>query len=46
MTAVADLLDGLVNTFGPFLIPVILFAVGLVGYGVLVWLGRAGVLGD
>lgn len=29
---------------GPFLFPVVLFALGLLGYGVLLALGRAGVL--
>lgn len=30
----------LVDTFGPFLIPVVVFAAGVVGYGVLVVLNR------
>lgn len=34
-------LDALVSTFGPFILPVLLFAFGLVGYLVLVALGRA-----
>jgi hypothetical protein len=33
-------LDTLVGTFGPFLIPVVVFAVGAVGYGVLFALNR------
>jgi hypothetical protein len=46
VTALADALDALVNTFGPFVIPVLLFAVGAVGYAVLLVLGRWGLLGD
>lgn len=38
-------LDALLDLVGPFLFPVVLFGAGLVGYGVLVALGRAGVLG-
>lgn len=38
-------LDTLFSTFGPFVIPVVLFAAGVVGYGVLLALSRAGVLG-
>jgi hypothetical protein len=34
------LLDTLVGTFGPFLIPVVVFTVGAVGYGVLFALNR------
>jgi hypothetical protein len=34
--------DALVETFGPFLIPVALFVAGIVGYAALVALGRAG----
>ncbi|WP_199180605.1 hypothetical protein [Haloferax marisrubri] len=34
--------DGLIETFGPFAIPVLLFAAGFVGYLVLVALGRTG----
>lgn len=41
-TVVAELLDAVVGTYGPFVIPVTLFAVGAVGYAVLVALGRAG----
>ncbi|WP_255518434.1 MULTISPECIES: hypothetical protein [Haloferax] len=33
-------LDTLIQTFGPFIIPVLLFAAGLVGYLVLVALGQ------
>lgn len=33
-------LDALVETFGPFLIPAALFAVGVVGYLLLVALSR------
>jgi hypothetical protein len=46
VTGVAEALDALVNTFGPFVIPVLLFVAGLLGYGALVLLGRLGVLGD
>ncbi len=35
-----SVLDTLVDTFGPFLIPVAVFAAGLVGYGVLFALSR------
>ncbi|GGC59004.1 hypothetical protein GCM10007209_21210 [Haloferax sulfurifontis] len=38
--------DGLIETFGPFAIPVLLFAAGFVGYLVLVALGRTGRDGD
>lgn len=41
---VNDALGTLLRTFGPFVIPVALFVLGLVGYGVLVLLGRAGVI--
>jgi hypothetical protein len=37
--------DALLEVFGPFVIPVLLFALGIVGYLVLVALGRAGVVG-
>jgi len=37
-------LDTLVETFGPFLIPVVLFVFGLLAYGVLVALTRRGFL--
>lgn len=35
-------LTDLIGVFGPFVIPVVLFACGLVGYLVLVALSRAG----
>ena len=35
-------LSDLIDAFGPFVIPVILFTCGLVGYLILVALGRAG----
>ena len=35
------LLDGLIGTFGPFVIPVVLFVIGLIGYLLLVALSRA-----
>ncbi|WP_224270793.1 hypothetical protein [Haloprofundus salinisoli] len=37
-------IETLVSTFGPFVIPVLIFAVGIVGYLVLVTLGRAGLM--
>ncbi|KTG10290.1 hypothetical protein AUR64_11980 [Haloprofundus marisrubri] len=37
-------IETLVSTFGPFVIPVLIFVVGLVGYLVLVALGRAGLV--
>lgn len=36
--------DTLVETFGPFLIPATMFVVGVVGYGILIALTRYGVL--
>ncbi|XVH31105.1 hypothetical protein ACNS7O_12025 [Haloferacaceae archaeon DSL9] len=33
-------LDLLISIFGPFVIPVLLFAAGCVGYLALLWLGR------
>jgi hypothetical protein len=36
--------DALVEAFGPFLIPALLFVVGVVGYIILVALTRYGVL--
>ena len=36
--------DTLVETFGPFLIPVTMFVVGVVGYGILILLTRYGFL--
>lgn len=32
--------DALFDIFGPFLVPVVLFAAGVVGYGVLLLAGR------
>lgn len=40
-----ELAEAVYATFGPFVIPVIVFVVGLVGYLVLVALTRAGILG-
>ena len=37
-------LDALVETFGPFLVPALLFVVGLVGYAILILLTRWGIL--
>ncbi|WP_185903195.1 hypothetical protein [Halonotius terrestris] len=34
-------LDTLINTFGPFVLPVLLFLLGLIGYLVLLTLSRA-----
>lgn len=39
-----DVLEATLRTFGPFAVPVALFVAGLVGYAVLVVLGRAGVV--
>ncbi|QCJ48120.1 hypothetical protein [Haloprofundus sp. MHR1] len=36
--------DALISTFGPFVVPVLIFAVGTVGYLILVALGRAGLV--
>jgi len=38
--------EALTATFGPFLIPVVLFVFGGLVYVALWWLGRAGVGGD
>jgi hypothetical protein len=38
------LLDPVVEALGPFLIPAVLFGLGVVGYGVLFVLQRLGVL--
>jgi len=35
------IVETLVGTFGPFLIPVVVFAVGALGYGLLFVLNRA-----
>lgn len=35
-------LEPIVDLLGPFLIPIVVFAAGAVGYGVLVALGRRG----
>jgi len=43
-TDVSDALGGLLRTVGPFLIPAALFAAGLVGYALLVLLGRLGLV--
>lgn len=34
------LVEGLVGTFGPFLIPAVVFAAGVVGYATLLFLNR------
>lgn len=34
-------LDSLINAFGPFVLPVLLFLLGLIGYLVLLTLSRA-----
>ncbi|MEF8784750.1 MAG: hypothetical protein V5A45_02370 [Haloarculaceae archaeon] len=36
--------DTLVETFGPFLIPATVFVVGVIGYGILIVLTRYGLL--
>ncbi|WP_224337395.1 hypothetical protein [Haloprofundus halobius] len=38
--------EALISTFGPFVIPVLIFVVGIVGYLILVALGRAGVVNE
>jgi len=40
------MLGTVVDTFGPFLIPVVIFVLGFVGYLLLVVLTRQGILGD
>ena len=35
-----SVVDALLDTFGPFLFPVALFVVGVIGYGVLFLAGR------
>lgn len=40
----SDVLGAALRTFGPFVVPVALFVAGLVGYGVLVVLARAGLV--
>lgn len=40
MVGVQSVVEGLVRTFGPFLIPVTVFAVGVVGYTVLFLVSR------
>jgi uncharacterized RDD family membrane protein YckC len=40
------MIDSIVTTFGPFLIPVIIFVLGLVGYFILFLLTRRGILGS
>lgn len=39
-------IDPLVETFGPFVFPVLLFVGGLIGYALLVALGRAELIDD
>ncbi|WP_224450226.1 hypothetical protein [Haloprofundus salilacus] len=36
--------EALISTFGPFVIPVLMFVVGMIGYLILVALGRAGLV--
>jgi hypothetical protein len=38
--------DQLYAVFGPFVFPVVLFVAGIVGYVLLLWLVRAGVVGE
>ncbi|WP_276257516.1 hypothetical protein [Haloglomus litoreum] len=40
MVGVQSVVEGMVQTFGPFLIPVTVFAIGLVGYTVLYLVSR------
>lgn len=42
----ADPLSWLVATFGPFLIPAVLFVLGMLGYWGLLALRRAGLVGS
>jgi hypothetical protein len=39
-SALADAVDAVVGTFGPFVIPVALFVLGVVGYVALLFLQR------
>ncbi|ERH04011.1 MAG: hypothetical protein A07HR60_00799 [uncultured archaeon A07HR60] len=39
---VEGVIETVIGLFGPFVIPVGVFAAGLVGYLILVYLGRAG----
>ena len=39
------MIDPIVDTFGPFLIPVVIFVLGVVGYLILFALTRRGILG-
>ncbi|MEF8938182.1 MAG: hypothetical protein V5A32_09550 [Halovenus sp.] len=39
------MIESVVDTFGPFLIPVVIFGIGLVGYLILFVLTRRGILG-
>jgi hypothetical protein len=39
-SALAEAIDAVVGTFGPFVIPVALFVLGVVGYGCLLALQR------
>jgi hypothetical protein len=38
------IVDAVIETFGPFLIPATVFAVGAVGYGLLILLSRYGLV--
>jgi hypothetical protein len=40
------MIDTIVTTFGPFLIPVAIFVIGVVGYLILLVLTRRGILGS
>jgi hypothetical protein len=40
------MLDAIVDAFGPFLVPVVIFCVGAVGYVLLLVLSRRGILGE
>ena len=40
----SDALGEVLRTFGPFVIPVALFVAGLVGYAILLLLGRLGLI--
>lgn len=40
------MLDAIVEATGPFLVPVVIFVAGVIGYLVLLILSRRGILGE
>jgi len=40
------MIDAIVDFLGPFLVPIVIFCVGAVGYLLLLVLSRRGVIGD